>query len=148
MNFTKHYSKIAKALITDCSIMDGVDLKPGMKVQQLSTDNAIWDTGADTTIVCKSILDELQVKPQGRVAILGIGSLLDSRLYTIHLGLPSGDLIHNLHVMAMDDDQTDYDVIIGMDVISLCDFAITTPNKKTKFTFERPSKRDIDFTKE
>ena len=39
-------------------------------------------------------------------------------------------------------------MLIGMDIINLGDFAITNKNGNTKFTFEIPSSRDIDFVKE
>jgi uncharacterized protein YecA (UPF0149 family) len=35
-----------------------------------------------------------------------------------------------------------------MDIISRSDFAITSPNEKTKFTFQLPSTHDFDFVKE
>ncbi len=36
-------------------------------------------------------------------------------------------------------------MLIGMDIISLCDFAITNSGKNTKFSFQIPSVFDIDF---
>jgi len=47
--------------------------------------------------------------------------------------------------MVNDGKLTDTDMLIGMDVISLCDFAITNPGKQTKFSFQVPSTLDIDF---
>ena len=40
------------------------------------------------------------------------------------------------------------DVVIGMDIISQGDFAVTNMNGKTKFSFSIPSQRDIDFVVE
>ena len=37
---------------------------------------------------------------------------------------------------------------LRMDIINLGDFVITNKNGNTKFTFEIPSSRDIDFVKE
>ena len=39
----------------------------------------------------------------------------------------------------------DADMLIGMDVITLCDFAITNSGAETKFSFQAPSQFDIDF---
>ena len=51
-------------------------------------------------------------------------------------------------LMVNDGRLTDTDMLIGMDVISLCDFAITNVGKETKFSFQIPSTVDIDFSKE
>ncbi|GMQ96553.1 MAG: hypothetical protein BMS9Abin15_0226 [Gammaproteobacteria bacterium] len=42
----------------------------------------------------------------------------------------------------------DVDVLIGMDIITLGDFAVTTYNGKTTFSFRMPSLTEIDFVKE
>lgn len=39
-------------------------------------------------------------------------------------------------------------MILGMDILSKCDFAITNKNDGTEFTIAYPSKRSLDFTKE
>ena len=45
-------------------------------------------------------------------------------------------------------DLKDTDVLIGMDVISMGDFAVTARNGCTKFSFQIPSTHDIDFSEE
>lgn len=47
--------------------------------------------------------------------------------------------------MVNDGKLTDTDILIGMDVISLCDFAITNTGTETKFSFQVPSTLDVDF---
>ena len=37
-------------------------------------------------------------------------------------------------------------MLIGMDIISMCDFSLTSTNDQTKFSFQIPSSLDIDFT--
>ena len=39
-------------------------------------------------------------------------------------------------------------MLIGMDIISRGDFAVTHPNGNTKFTFSMPSTDDIDYFRE
>jgi hypothetical protein len=48
-------------------------------------------------------------------------------------------------LMVNDGKLTDTDMLIGMDVITLCDFAITNAGEKTRFSFQVPSTLDIDF---
>lgn len=40
---------------------------------------------------------------------------------------------------------TNYDVIVGMDIISLGDFAVSNFNGNTTFTFRIPSVEEFDF---
>lgn len=147
--FTTTFPGGAEALITECIVIPAVDFSNGEKVSSYyPTNNAVWDTGADTTIIRKSIADALHLIPANKSAIAGIGGVVSSNVYLIHLGLPSGEAVLELEAMELPDDQIDYDVIIGMDVIRECDFAITNKEGDTRFTYERPSKRDLDFTKE
>jgi hypothetical protein len=49
---------------------------------------------------------------------------------------------------ATESELTGMDVLIGMDIISSGDFAVTASQGKTKFSFQYPSTHDIDFAKE
>ena len=42
-------------------------------------------------------------------------------------------------------DIEDYDMLIGMDIITLTDFCITNKDKKTKFAFRTPSEGGIEL---
>ena len=42
----------------------------------------------------------------------------------------------------------DFDVLIGMDIIAMGDFAITHADGKTVLTFRCPSSKEIDFVKD
>lgn len=66
--------------------------------------------------------------------------------YLINLLLPNKIEIHTLTVV--EGAIPDVDALIGMDIISLCDFAITNKDGKTLFSFDIPSCREVDFTKE
>ena len=40
------------------------------------------------------------------------------------------------------------DVLIGMDIISKGDFAVSNYNGKTQFSFRLPSQEDVDYKKD
>jgi hypothetical protein len=63
----------------------------------------------------------------------------------VDLILPMGVTIPGLNVTLGDIVGTD--VLIGMDVITAGDFAITNHDGKTKMTFRVPSLADFDFVK-
>jgi len=63
----------------------------------------------------------------------------------INVYLPNKAKIVN--VKALEGTPNSCDMLIGMDVITLGDFAITNPNGKTVFSFRMPSMTEIDFIK-
>ncbi len=66
---------------------------------------------------------------------------MEVNTYTIDLCFDNGYKIANLQVMSGDDDNDfDYDVLIGMDVITKGDFCISTFNDQTIFSFRMPAK--------
>ena len=52
-----------------------------------------------------------------------------------------GYLTHDVEVYCSDID--DYDMLVGMDIITLTDFCITNKDKKTRFTFRTPSEGGV-----
>jgi hypothetical protein len=51
-------------------------------------------------------------------------------------------------VRASENSLADCDVLIGMDIIGIGDFAITNHNGKTTWTFRTPPCEEIDFVRE
>ena len=54
-----------------------------------------------------------------------------------------GYLTHDVEVYCSDID--DYDMLLGMDIITLTDFCITNKDNKTKFAFRTPSEGGIEL---
>jgi uncharacterized protein YchJ len=59
--------------------------------------------------------------------------------------LPNKVIIPDIKVLS--GDFQGYDIIIGMDIITLGDFALTNFEGKTKCSFRMPSMMEIDFVK-
>lgn len=66
--------------------------------------------------------------------------------YAVNVKLPNEVEFQGLRVIL--GNLRSYDVLIGMDIISLGDFAITHPGNETKFSFRIPSQADIDFARD
>lgn len=64
-------------------------------------------------------------------------------VYLVHLGLPTGHIVRN--VQAAFTPSRDYDFVIGMDVITQGDFAITNKDNQTVFSYQRPAQEHIRF---
>jgi len=107
--------------------------------------NAIWDTGAMRSTISSQIAEKLGLIPIGQTRVCHADGESICNYYVVNLLLPNKIEIKML--MVNDGKLTDTDMLIGMDVISLCDFAITTSGAATKFSFQVPSSLDIDFEK-
>lgn len=143
--YTQFFEGLADSLVTDCYLFPAVDFGKGEKISvRYYSDKAAWDTGSESTVIRPALAEYLGLKPIGKALLSGAGGDNEGNLYKIHLGLPNGDLVHNVTVIAAE--IPDYDILIGMDIISTCDFAITNKEDKTVFSIDRPSARIIDFT--
>lgn len=134
--YKKEYPSITETILTECDIYtsDG---------KKYHTERAMWDTGADTTIISPRIVQQLHLQPYQQGGIAGIGGASNSNIYLVHILAPTGDFITNVEVM--ESDFQDYDVIIGMDIIMFGDFLITNADDKTIFQFRTPSEGGVEF---
>ena len=127
------------AIITGCFIVmpSGVVDATGNR-RYCRIENAVWDTGATNTVISPDVVEALGLKPTGKSSISAYGGIVETCTYKIDICFDNGYRIQNLEVMS--GDYSDYDVLIGMDVITQGDFFISTVNGKTSFCFRIPSK--------
>ena len=105
---------------------------------------ALWDTGATASAIQSSLVASLGLTPINVTTVIGVHGPQVCNVYLIDLHLPNGDVISNVQVTEAQD--TDgWDVLVGMDVITLGDFSITTFERKTIFSFRIPSGGHIDY---
>lgn len=106
---------------------------------------AVWDTGANGTVITKQIAEELGLKPIGITEVYHAqGKGLTSE-YLVNVALPSGVIIPGVRVT--EGVLAGCDVLIGMDIIVMGDFAVTNANSHggTTLSFCIPSVAEIDF---
>ena len=134
--YKKEYPTLVEDIVTECDIysIDGC---------KFHTDRALWDTGADTTIISSRIVRQLQLQPYRQGGISGIGGATGSNIYLVHVLVPTGDVVTSVEVM--ESDFEDIDVLIGMDVIIFGDFLITNKDDKTTFQFRTPSEGGVEL---
>jgi predicted aspartyl protease len=143
-SFTAKASGIARVLMSDCGICvayDPLSGKPHPKVEKF---NAIWDTGATGTVITKKVVDALGLKPVSKTKVRHANGESIVNVYYINLFLPNQVAFKFIPVTEgiLGDDAN---VLIGMDVITKGDFAVTNYNGKTTFSFRVPSLAEIDF---
>lgn len=134
--FTEKYDDIQKRLI-NFAVAEANKLLFPVKAQ--------WDTGATGTCISKELVEKLNLIPTGMVNVhtpSGIGTM---NKYMINLILNNEVIIHNLSVMDSEIGNQGIDVLIGMDIISLGDFAISNYEGKTQFSFRIPSQEHVEY---
>jgi len=107
---------------------------------------AVWDTGAMSSVITPALAQKLGLFSLGLVKMHHANGDSMVNTYMINLLLPNKMEVSTLYVM--EGDMTDTDILIGMDIITMCDFAITNKDGKTVFSFDIPSTRITDYTKQ
>lgn len=139
--FTSQGNGRLNVLVTEVQICDdNPETHPGAACGKF---NAIWDTGATCTVISPAVAEQCQLKPIG-VGMTGTANgLRECNKYLITIRLPNNVQVVDLPVL--DGGMDGIDVLIGMDLISLGDFAITNYQGQTTFTYRLPSAERIDF---
>lgn len=108
---------------------------------------ATWDTGATNTVISEKVIKECNLIPTGIAKVMTANGIMDAGVYVINITLPDNVEINNLKVTEGKlGDNTD--VLVGMDIITRGDFAVSNYNGQLKFTYREPSMQPIDFVKD
>ncbi|MXY22631.1 MAG: hypothetical protein F4Y49_15010 [Dehalococcoidia bacterium] len=140
-SFTIYYEHLVNEIQTDCSISSMND-----RSSDWSSFRAVWDTGATNSVISNRAVDRCELIPTGLTEVFQVnGPPFVANTYLVRIMLPNDLEFHNILVTSSDLEEDDADVLIGMDIISQGDFAVTHPNEQTQFSFRIPSEADIDF---
>jgi predicted aspartyl protease len=107
---------------------------------------AIWDTGATGTVISQKVINECGLKP---ISMAEVNTANETRLTSVYLAsifLPYRVYFSQLRVI--EGTISEGDVLIGMDIITRGDLAITNSDGRTTFSFRWPSTKKIDFVEE
>ena len=138
--FTFEYESIVGSINTQIVLESESDATKKIKV------DAMWDTGANFTAINSRIVKELGLPCLGKAGVGGIlGEQKISSIYLLNIYLPNND---KYTIKVMEAQPKNCDILIGMDIISKGNFAISCYENKTTFTFCYPSFGKIDFNKQ
>lgn len=146
--FTIHENATLREIITDC----GVSL-PFLPFQQsidpklypIVKARALWDTGATNSCITKGLADKIGLKPFTVVNVHHAVGTTPRNVYKVNIALPNNIAVPMVNVTECESTAGKFDLIIGMDIITVGDFAITNVDKKTMVSFRIPSNVSIDF---
>ena len=122
----------------------GAAFDPSVATPALKRYGAIWDTGATASVITEKVVTECGLKPIGITKAHGADGEYLTEVYLVCIGLPNGVGFSSLRVTK--GKMAGCDLLVGMDVISQGDFALTNQGGKTCFSFRYPSAERVDFT--
>lgn len=154
--FTTRYSRRVRVLHTKVGICLPFTLEESSARQiRIEKYSAIWDTGATHSAITAKVADDLGLKPTGIAEVLHAKGKSSTNTYLVNISLPNKVMMGQVRVTEVelipDSNLTDEDqpqILIGMDIIGMGDFAVTNVNGKTIMSFRTPSAREIDFVPE
>lgn len=142
-SFTTKYSNKVNVIFTDIGI--SLPILNSNQKEPIHKIKAIWDTGATNTTITKALATKLKLKPVGKVTVKGVNSTSIENTYLLDIYLPNKIVVKVLNVTECSALSSDFEMLIGMDIIGLGDFAVTNKNNKTTLSFCIPSLDEIDF---
>jgi hypothetical protein len=145
---THHLPKKDKQAII-FGIQIGVPQYGYIKDNRINKDTlALVDTGATGSCISRRFAINAQLRPFGRTKIKGFEKTSIVPVYIVDLLLPNGISFTNIEVAEYKSD-TNFDCIIGMDILRRGDMALTNAKDEMVFSFRiPPAEAHIDFVKE
>lgn len=107
------------------------------------TDKAIWDTGATNTVMTQDVIAALGLEPIGVTLVNTSGGIRQTYTYLIHLTLENQ--VQFQYVRVTEGSIYGANVLLGMDIITQGDLALTNRDQMTTFSFRIPAMEKIDF---
>ena len=138
--FTTSCNRHADRLINEAIIISGEE--------QMHTNFAQWDTGATGTCVSRAVIDRLGLIPIGQTMVRTPSGEKMAEMYIVDILLRNNVTVKDVRVIGSEIGVQNIDILIGMDIIGLGDFAVTKVGGITTFTFRIPSIQTIDFCKD
>jgi len=140
---TKSLGGLLNVLKNQCGISLAFDPTAGGTQPPVVQFDAIWDTGATNSCVTQAVIDGCGLVATGMAEVHGVGGTTIEETFLVNIYLPTGVGFGGVRVTR--GRFIGADILIGMDIMSQGDFAVTNHGGTTKFTFRIPSQKHIDF---
>ena len=109
---------------------------------------ALVDTGATGSCISRRFATGSQLKSFKKKKVRGAHGVSIVPVYQVDVLLPHGILITNMDVVEFDGG-SDFDFIVGMNILCMGDMALTNAKGKTVFSFRiPPAETHIDFVQD
>ena len=138
--FTAKMNGYARELRTTVKVRAHSDSQDGSGLKEVE---AIWDTGATSSVITESEAKELGLVPVNYTTMSTPNGERVVPCYYVDILLPNNAGFQK--VLILEALPCNCGMLIGMDLIANGDFAISNYNGKTTFTFRCPSLMEFDF---
>jgi hypothetical protein len=144
---TEHFPGHAAVLTSKVSVTSGFDNKacPVGYPKELKKSEfiGIWDTGATMSAITQNVVDALGLVQTGARQIHGVHGAETVPTFNVAFHLSSGVIFTS--ITASLGKLVGADILLGMDVIGMGDFAVTNHKRYTTISLRIPSQECIDF---
>lgn len=106
---------------------------------------ALWDTGSSESVISSELVKKLNLRPIGNAIVGSSGATIKSNVYELDFLLAERQHILLNVTESSQLNGSGIDMLVGLDVICLGDFAISTYDGTVCFSFRYPSQGLIDF---
>ena len=138
---------ILRVLTNECTVSEAWNPDSSEPEPPMLAFTALWDTGATQSVITQNVVDSCRLVPTGITDVHHAqGRVKDVPVFLVTIGLPNR--VAFVGVPVTKGVFPGADVLIGMNIISQGDFAVTNRGGRTKFSFRIPSQADIDFVAE
>ncbi len=148
-SFTTEHAGLTNELVTESLICQAIDPSNRDRdkdaKQQFRKYYSIWDTGATNSAISQKVVDECGLKSTGMANVSHVDGTSHCETYLVTILLRNNVVVSQVKVTKANLGPNT-DVLIGMDIITLGDFAVTNKDGKTVFSFRTPSVECIDFS--
>lgn len=137
-----------QVILTECGVckdFDPDDPEAVSGAQYISV-NALWDTGCSGVAISQRVIDALGLVGNGVTDVHNAGETYQSQYYPIAVKLPNNTNVHFLRATLAK--THGFDILIGMQIISKGDFAVTNYEGQMCMTFRIPSIKRENFVAE
>lgn len=142
--FTLDYHQQVNVLTSKVSVGVAFDPKHSPDGPPLVEFDAIWDTGASASMISQSVVEKCSLQPTGQTKVYTASGEDICNTYLICIKLPNE--VGFPWVRVTEGKLHGTDMLIGMDLIGLGDFAVSNFQGATVFTYRYPSVARTDFT--
>ncbi len=143
--FTLDFKHAVNRLITYAYVSKAFDpAKPPAQLPASEKVDALWDTGATGSVLSERLATSLALPVIGTGLVLHAGGTSSTNRYIVNVGLPNKVVVCGVVASELIGGH-DFDLIIGMDIISSGDFSLTHYNGRTCLSFRIPSCERLDY---
>jgi hypothetical protein len=148
--FTSKWQGLVNTIITDSfvSLPFNPQIPQNGKPPIQYPVKAIWDTGATNSSITAKTVSDLGLKPISMTKVHHANGSSMHYVYLVNIYLPNHVAIYDVKVTEIPISDSNFGILIGMDIISLGDFSLSAFEGKTSLSFRIPSVANIDYVKD